>query len=239
MLTGQRALITGATGELGGAIARLFASQGAELVLLGHSPDKVAELATRHPKAQVAALDLADQDAVKTCFTGLTKSPPDILVNAAGSLFEANIAMTRLDDLQQQLQLNLVAAYQCCQLASRLMAKKGRGSIINFGSQVAEQGSAGQSAYAASKGGLSALTRALAAELGPQGIRVNAIAPGFIDSPMTAHYSEAKRQQLQQQTALRRLGQAEDIAQVALFLASAQSAFVTGQVLNVDGGLSL
>ena len=152
---------------------------------------------------------------------------------------ESILSMTRLESLHEQWKINVAAVFQCCQLASRLMMHHNQGVIINLASQVGEQGAQGQSAYSATKAALLGLTKSLSAELGEQGIRVNAIAPGFIQSPMTAHYQESKCHEISEQTKLKRLGTPEDVANAALFLASPWSSYITGEVLSVDGGLRL
>lgn len=233
----QHIVVTGATGAIGSAITRTLSQAGATLSLTGRDDHKLAQLAETLPRCQVYALDLTDTDAVKNLFKQWLHESVDVLINCAGVMHDATIAMTSLNMLQQQWQINVAATYQCCQLASRLMAKQQKGNIINLASVVGEQGSAGQSAYSTTKAAIRGLTKSLAVELGPLGIRVNAIAPGFIDTPMTEHYSAAVRTALREQTSLKRLGTPEDVANAALFLASESSSYITGHMLHIDGGL--
>ena len=147
--------------------------------------------------------------------------------------------MTRPDDLRRTFEVNVFGSYYCCQYAARLMARNKRGVIINLASAVGEQGATGQSAYAASKSAISGLTRSLARELAPQGIRVNAVAPGLIDSDMTSVYQAERRQAVIDHTALGRSGQAAEVAALIAFLASDQAGYITGQVIGINGGLQL
>jgi 3-oxoacyl-[acyl-carrier protein] reductase len=140
-----------------------------------------------------------------------------------------------MDKLKQQLNINFLAPYQHMQLASRLMSRLRRGSIANIVSQVSEQGSKGMSAYAASKAALTGATKSLAKELAPVGIRVNAVAPGFIDTPLTEHYEDETRQKVLQRTVLQRAGTAKEVADAVLYLLSEQAGYTTGHVLPVDG----
>ena len=154
-------------------------------------------------------------------------------------MLDAPLGMTRLRDLQQQLNTNTVAAFQHAQLASRLMTKRKNGSIINLCSAVGEQGSAGQSAYATSKAALSGMTKSMAKELGSLNIRVNGVAPGFIDTGMVSEYQHDKRQQVLDNIALKRAGQADEVAELICFLLSEKADYITAQVIGIDGGIKL
>ena len=224
-------LITGASRGIGAACVRQLQQAGHQLILVARDEAALAALAA--PDDMVIVADLNDEAQIFACFQQVQQhfGRLDHLINAAG------VMLTKSTSLAAQLQINVTAAFLCCQLGSRLMLRQKRGNIVNFGSKVGENGSSGQAAYCASKAAVSGLSKALAKELGPQGIRVNVIAPGFIDTALTAHYSETQRSQLVSQTALRRLGTAADVAAVVGFLCSDAAAYVTGQVLAVDGGL--
>ncbi|MEC9261769.1 MAG: SDR family NAD(P)-dependent oxidoreductase, partial [Pseudomonadota bacterium] len=186
--------------------------------------------------------DVTDEHAVKDTFRQLQRqvsdglAPPLFgLVNNAGVMLESPLSVTSMDKLKQQLNINFLAPYQHMQLASRLMSRLRRGSIVNIVSQVSEQGSKGMSAYAASKAALTGATKSLAKELAPVGIRVNAVAPGFIDTPLTEHYENEARQKVLQRTVLQRAGTAREVADAVLYLLSEQAGYTTGHVLPVDG----
>jgi 3-oxoacyl-[acyl-carrier protein] reductase len=230
-------LITGASRGIGAACVRQLQQADHQLILVARDEAALATLAT--PDDMVIVADLNDESQIFACFQQVQQhfGRLDHLINAAGVMQDSPLMLTKSASLAAQLQINVTAAFLCCQLGSRLMLRQKRGNIVNFGSKVGESGSSGQTAYCASKAAVSGLSKALAKELGPQGVRVNVVAPGFIDTALTAHYSETQRTQLVSQTALRRLGTAADVAAVVGFLCSDAAAYVTGQVLAVDGGL--
>ncbi|GAA0857169.1 SDR family NAD(P)-dependent oxidoreductase [Aliiglaciecola litoralis] len=241
MLNDKIILITGASSGIGYATALECAKQGAFVYIAGRNSEALQELHLQIEKSSVLAYDITDEVAVKQAFSQIMQNSGklDGLVNCAGVMLDAGFAMTRLSDLQHQLNTNTVAAYQHAQLATRLMTKQRCGSIVNLCSAVGEQGSVGQSAYATSKAALSGLTKSLSKELGSLGIRVNAVAPGFIDTAMTSSYQGESRQQIVTNSALGRAGQAQEVAHVICFLLSQQASFISGQIIAVDGGLSL
>jgi 3-oxoacyl-[acyl-carrier protein] reductase len=241
------ALVTGGSRGIGLTTARALAGSGYRLLLAAREAAALdaatVELKQEFPDAHVTpvATDIADETRVKALFQQLqsTHKRLDLLVNCAGIMRDAPLAMTRPDDLQHTFAVNVFGSYYCCQYAARLMARNKHGVIINLASAVGEQGSAGQSAYAASKSAIDGLTRSLARELAPQGIRVNAVAPGLIDTDMTAAYQGQRRQAVIDKTLVGRAGSADEVAALIAFLASDQAGYITGQVINISGGLIL
>jgi 3-oxoacyl-[acyl-carrier protein] reductase len=240
-------LITGASRGIGRATALHLAKAGHELILVARDAGALeqvqADCEALGALVSIHRLDLTDRDAVTALFrliqTTLQDKALSNLVHCAGQMQDSLLAMTRLTDLDKLMALNVGATVQLCQLASKLMVRHKAGHLVLLSSKVAESGSAGQAVYAASKGAVSSLVKSLAKELGPNGIRVNAVAPGFIETDLTAHYSEDKRQQLTAQISLRRLGQADEVAAVIQFLCSTDARYITGHILAVDGGFSL
>lgn len=240
-------LITGASRGIGRAAAIALAQAGHELILVARDAAALervqAECQALGALVAVHAVDLTDREAVTALFrliqTELQDKALSHLLHCAGQMQDALLAMTRLTDMDKLLALNVGATVQLCQLASKLMLRHKAGHLLLLSSKVAESGSAGQAIYAATKGAVSSLVKSLAKELGPQGIRVNAVAPGFIETDLTAHYSAEKKQQLLAQISLRRLGQADEVAQVIEFLCSKKARYITGHILAVDGGFSV
>ncbi|MGY5796104.1 SDR family NAD(P)-dependent oxidoreductase [Rheinheimera faecalis] len=240
-------LITGASRGIGRATAMALAKAGHELILVARDVAALQQVQTDCQAlgalVSIHAVDLTDRDAVTALFrllqTRLQDKALSNLVHCAGQMQDSLLTMTRLTDLDKLMALNVGATVQLCQLASKLMVRHKAGHLLLLSSKVAESGSAGQALYAASKGAVSSLVKSLAKELGPTGIRVNAVAPGFIETDLTAHYSEDKRQQLTAQISLRRLGQANEVAAVIQFLCSNDARYITGHILAVDGGFSL
>jgi 3-oxoacyl-[acyl-carrier protein] reductase len=240
-------LITGASRGIGRATAIALAKAGHELILVARDAKALEQVQSNCQAlgalVSIHAVDLTDRDAVTALFrriqTDLQDKALSQLVHCAGQMQDSLLAMTRLTDLDKLMALNVGATVQLCQLASKLMVRHKAGHLLLLSSKVAESGSAGQAIYAASKGAVSSLVKSLAKELGPSGIRVNAVAPGFIETDLTAHYSEDKKQQLLQNISLRRLGQADEVAAVIQFLCSNDARYITGHILAVDGGFSL
>lgn len=241
------ALVTGGSRGIGLASARALAGDGHRLVLAARDDAalQAAAAALRQDlvDADVSTVttDVADETQVKALFQHVQSNHKrlDVLVNCAGIMQDAPLAMTRPADLQRIFTVNVFGSYYCCQYAARLMARHKHGVIVNLASAVGEQGSAGQSAYAASKSAIDGLTRSLARELAPQGIRVNAVAPGLIDTDMTAGYRGERLQAVIDKTLAGRVGQADEVAALIAFLASGKAGYITGQVINITGGLTL
>jgi 3-oxoacyl-[acyl-carrier protein] reductase len=244
-LEGKVCLVTGATRGIGRATARLFAAQGAVVLLAGRDGGALAR-ASDDLRAEFGAdraaqfvCDVADDAQVKELFQAVFKQHRrlDVMVANAGVLDDALIGMASRAQIERVFGVNTFGLLYCAQYASRLMARGGGGSIINLASIIGTQGNAGQAVYGGSKAAVVGITKSLAKELAAQGIRVNAIAPGFIDTAMTRSLPPQTRAERLQSIAMGRIGTPEDVANVALFLASDLSAYVTGQVIGVDGGM--
>ena len=244
LLSGKTVLVTGAGRGIGRAIAERFAAEGATLFLavrhLEQGQALAAELQATHPiTCHAFRCDVADAGAVKTLFRELFSHSKtlDVLVNNAGVLDDALIGMVTPTQVERTFASNSFSVLYCSQYAARMMQRAGGGSIINLSSIIGRVGNAGQAVYGGSKAAVIGITQSLAKELAPQQIRVNAIAPGFIDTDMAHSLPEEKFQQRLQSIAMGRIGSADEVANVALFLASGLSSYVTGQVIGVDGGM--
>ena len=244
-LTGKKALVTGATGGLGGAIARRLHAQGATVALSGTRVEALEALAKElGERAEITPCDLSNRDSVEALVPAAEArlGGLDILVNNAGVTRDNLFMRLKDEDWDLVLAVNLTAAFWCTQAVVPAMKRAGRGRIVSISSGAGLGVSlTGIQAYAAAKAGQIGLTRQLAHELGPFGITVNSIAPGFIRSNPTSErqwqaYGEEGQRRLLEATALKRLGAVEDIAHAVLFLASEFAGWITGQVLSVDGG---
>lgn len=246
LLEGKTALITGAARGIGKALALKFASEGAnvaftDLVIDENGKATEAEIAAFGVKAKGYASDASNYDQTKEVVEQVKADfgRIDILVNNAGITMDG--LMMRMTEKQwdRVININLKSAFNFINAVLPIMLRQRSGSIINMASVVGVHGNAGQSNYAASKAGLIALAKSIAQEVGSRGIRANAIAPGFIETAMTAALPEDIRAEWTKKIPLRRGGQVEDIANVATFLASDMSSYVTGQVIQVDGGMNM
>jgi 3-oxoacyl-[acyl-carrier protein] reductase len=245
-LAGKNALVTGGSRGIGQAIAVELARAGAAVAFTYRTHASGAEQTQKRiqelgGRALALECDVADAAAVDRLVATVLDQlgSLDVVVNNAGITRDQLIVRMKPDDFDAVIATNLRGTWNLCRAVAKPMLKQRGGRIINVSSVVARMGNPGQTNYAASKGGVEALTRSLARELGSRGITVNAIAPGFIDTEMTVSLPEAGKQGLIQQIPLGRLGTVEDVAQAVRFLASGAAAYVTGQVIHVNGGLDM
>ena len=240
-LDGRTALVTGASGGIGDAIARRLHEAGATVVLTGRRAEALETLAAAlGERAHVRAADLADPAAADTLVTEVEGlGGLDVLVNNAG-LTRDNLALRLKDeDWNAVLETNLLAAFRLARAALRGMMKRRFGRILNVTSIVGVTGNPGQSNYAASKAGLIGMSKSLAQEVAARGVTVNCIAPGFIETAMTDALGDEQRTRLLGAIPAGRLGRPDDVAAAAVYLASAEAAYVTGQTLHVNGGMAM
>lgn len=244
--------VTGSSRGIGWACARLLASCGARVILNGTSSESVAarvvELEAEFKSEAVdqgrhlsLAGDVSDPGTISGFYQTIFKhfGRLDVLINNAGVMVEGLLGFTPADAIDRALRVNAGSVLLNMQEASRLMARKKSGSIINISSIMGLRGAEGLAAYSASKAAVIGATRAAAKELAPRGIRVNALAPGFIDTEMAQSMPQEKFEARLKSIAMKRIGTPEEVAQAAVFLASQNSSYITGQVLGVDGGMIL
>jgi len=246
LLKGKTAVITGAARGIGKAIALKFAQEGAniaftDLVINEDAENTKKEIEALGVKVVAYASNAADFAQTEEVVNKIIEDfqSIDILVNNAGITKDG--LMLRMSEAQWDavINVNLKSAFNFIHASLPQMMKQRKGSIINMASVVGVHGNAGQANYASSKAGLIALAKSVAQEMGPKGIRANAIAPGFIETAMTAALPEKVREEWKKRIPLRRGGTPEDIAEVATFLASDMSSYVTGQVIQIDGGMNM
>jgi 3-oxoacyl-[acyl-carrier protein] reductase len=237
------AFVTGASQGIGRTCALRLAKDGVAVALAARSEEKLKELVTEIAgaggKASAFALDVAEEEQVKPAIKAAIAQfgKIDILVNNAGITRDQLVMRMKRADWDAVLQTNLTSAYLCIQNVIPCMLKQRWGRIINISSVFGQMGQAGQANYAASKAGLIGLTMAIAREVGSRNITCNAIAPGFIETAMTAVLSEELKQSAVKQIPLGRVGTPEDVASAVAFLASDEASYITGHVLNVNGGM--
>ncbi|HEY6323412.1 MAG TPA: 3-oxoacyl-[acyl-carrier-protein] reductase [Thermoanaerobaculia bacterium] len=242
-LDGRTALVTGASQGIGEGVARLLAARGARVVLAARSLDRLealaAEIAAAGGAAHALPLDVAQPESVAGQLEQLPEefAAIDVLVNNAGITADNLLARMSLADWERVLRTNLTGAFALSREVVRGMMRRRWGRVISISSVVGLMGNAGQANYAAAKAGLIGFSKALARELGSRSITVNVVAPGLIETAMTASLPEEAHAGLAAGIALKRLGQVADVAAAVLYLASEEAGYVTGHVLNVSGGL--
>jgi len=240
-LTGKGALVTGATGGIGGEIARALKAQGAKVAISGTRADRLTALAAEIGDVTALPCNLKDREAVGSLFgeAEAALGSVDIIVNNAG-ITRDNIFMRMKDEeWDEVIAVNLTATFILCRTALRTMMRKRYGRIINIASVSGVVGNPGQGNYAASKAGMIGMSKALAAEVASRNVTVNCVAPGMVETAMTDALSEAQRARILAQIPAGRLGQVQEVAAACVFLASEESAYVTGQTLHVNGGMAM
>jgi 3-oxoacyl-[acyl-carrier protein] reductase len=242
-LTGRVALVTGASQGIGRACALKLAKCGASVALVARNQAKLeavaAEISSSGARAHVTAADIENEDQIKAAFKAVIAEfgKIDILVNNAGITRDQLIMRMKRADWDAVLNTNLTSAYLCTQQAMSSMLKQRWGRIVNITSVFGQTGQAGQANYAASKAGLIGLTMAVAREVGSRNITCNAVAPGFIETQMTSALSEDLKQSALKMIPLGKVGTPDDVANCVAFLASEDAGYITGHVLNVNGGM--
>lgn len=242
-LTGKRALVTGASGAIGGAIARALHTQGATVVLSGTKREALETLAgDLGERTKVVPCDLSDAVAVEKLVPAAEAAlgdELDILVNNAGVNRDMLFARMSDEDWQKVLDVNLTAAFRLSRAVLRGMMRRRDGRIISITSVVGVTGNAGQANYAASKAGLIGMTKSLAAEIASRNVTVNCVAPGFTSSAMTEALNDKQKAMIMERVPMRRYGTPAEIAAAVVFLAAPEAAYVTGQTIHVNGGMAM
>ena len=241
-LTGKTALITGATGGIGAAIARAFHQQGAAVAISGTRRDVLDQLAGElKDRVHVLPCDLADKDEVEALVPKSEQAMGklDILVANAGITRDNLLVQLRDEDWDQVIAVNLTATFRLARAAVRGMMRRRFGRIIGISSVVGVTGNAGQGNYTATKAGMIGMLKSIAAEYARRGVTANAIAPGFIATAMTDKLNDKQREAILARVPAGRLGAGADVAAAAVFLASDEAAYVTGQTLHVNGGMAM
>lgn len=244
-LAGKVAIITGGAGGIGFAAADTFAREGAKVAIADFDLElgavKAKELKEKGYECEFFQVDVANRDSVDNMVQGVLEyfGDIDILVNNAGITRDAMLSKMNYEDFQKVIDVNLSGVFHCTQAVLPKLVAKGSGRIINTSSVSGVYGNIGQTNYAATKAGVVGMTKTWAKELGRKGINVNAVAPGFIHTGMTAKVPEKVIEQMKQVVPLGRLGDPEDIANAYLFLASDESKYVNGTTLHVDGGIMM
>ncbi len=243
-LEGKVAVITGAARGIGKATALLFAKEGASVALvdLDEEGGRVAEeVRSSGGDAEFYRVDVRDYDAVRSTLRAVVErfSRVDVLVNNAGIIRDRTLLKMEPEEFEAVLDVNVKGVFNCTKAVVPYMVEQGAGVILNASSVVALYGNFGQTNYVASKCAVIGMTKVWARELGPKGIRVNAVAPGFIETDMTANLPDQVKRMILERTPLGRFGRPEDVANVYLFLASDEASFINGAVISVDGGITI
>ena len=242
-LSGKTALVTGATGGIGTAIAKALHGQGAHVVLSGTREavlrERAAELSARTSAVPANLSDPAAVDGLVEAAEAAAGAPLDILIANAGITRDGLLLRMKDEDWAEVLKVNLESYFRLSRAAMRGMMKRRYGRIVGITSVVGVTGNPGQANYAASKAGMIGFSKALAAEVATRGITVNCVAPGFIESPMTDALNEQQRAQILATIPAARLGGGDEVAAACVYLASAEAAYVTGQTLHVNGGMAM
>ena len=244
-LTGKTALITGCNRGIGRGILEAFVKEGASVIACTRSVDEALtetyqQLAAQHGvQIYPVCMDLSDPESIKLGMKVVAelKVPIDILVNNAGIAKFRPFVMSKVDDFKEMMQVNLYAPVQISQNVVKNMLKQRKGSIINFCSVSGLDSNSGNAAYGASKAAIASLTRTMAKELAKVNIRVNAVAPGFVDTDMNKQIAADYMESILPQIALERVADVSEVANTVLFLASDESSYITGQVIRIDGGM--
>ena len=244
LLDGKTALVTGASRGIGRAVALRLAEEGARVAVNYAGNVKAAEevkaaIEAAGGTAMLCRADIADSAAVEAMVDSVVKAfgAIDILVNNAGITRDTLLMRMKNEDFEKVLDTNLKGVFYCTKAVSKLMMKKRAGRIVNMSSVVGLVGNAGQTNYAAAKAGVIGFSKSAAKELASRGITVNVVAPGFIGTDMTSGLSEAVKEKALADIPLGKMGEPKDVANAVLFLASDQASYITGQVVNVDGGM--
>jgi 3-oxoacyl-[acyl-carrier protein] reductase len=245
-LKDQVAIVTGGSRGIGRGIVKAFAAEGAKVAVIykgnqASADSLVAEVTQAGGVAKAHQCDVANHDDAQKIVEAVEADwgPINIMVNNAGVIRDGLFVGMKPEEWNVVIQTNLGGTFNFCHAVAMKLARQRKGRIINISSVAAEKSNPGQTNYAASKGAINSFTRALAVELAGRGVTVNAIAPGFIETEMTENVRNKAGDLIKKMIPLKRLGQPEDIAKAAVFLASADAAYITGQIITVDGGLSL
>lgn len=241
-MKGKKVLVTGGSRGIGKEIVKIFLEEGADVHFISTSPSPHMEEMESLAAAHGASLswhqgNVADEAQMIAIVEPLAKEGLDVVVNNAGITRDGLIFRMSLEQWEQVMQVNLTSAFIISRIAASQMIRKRTGAIINMSSVVGVTGNGGQCNYSASKAGMIGLTKSLAKEVSSRGVRVNAVAPGFIDTDMTKDLGDKIMDELKKQIPLGHTGSGRDIAEAVLFLASDKASYITGQVLNVDGGM--